>query len=110
MEFPQRHIGPDEVELDKMLTTIDADSLSTLVDQTIPDSIRFEGMLALEPALSEVEVLAELRRIAESNQVVPGGLTTLKLLTSSTTMASFQLLLKTSRYSPLGLVTSVPLR
>ena len=25
MEFQNRHIGPDEVDLDKMLTTIDAD-------------------------------------------------------------------------------------
>ncbi|MDW3177129.1 MAG: aminomethyl-transferring glycine dehydrogenase [Acidimicrobiia bacterium] len=70
MEFQNRHIGPDDAELDKMLTTIDVDSLETLIDQTVPDSIRFDGTLALPKGLSEVEALSELRRLAESNQVV----------------------------------------
>lgn len=70
MEFQNRHIGPDDVELDKMLTTIDADSLGSLVDQTVPDSIRFAGHLDLADALSEVEVLADLRHMASANQVV----------------------------------------
>lgn len=70
MEFQNRHIGPDDVEVDKMLTTIDAESLATLIDQTVPDTIRFDGSLALPSGLSEVEVLADLRTMAESNQVV----------------------------------------
>ncbi len=70
MEFQNRHIGPDDVELDKMLTTIGVESLATLIDQTVPESIRFDGSLALSPTLSEVEVLADLRAMAESNNVV----------------------------------------
>lgn len=70
MEFQNRHIGPDDVELDKMLTTIDAESLAALIDQTVPDSIRFDRSLDLPEGVSEVEVLADLKAMAESNQVV----------------------------------------
>ncbi len=70
MEFQNRHIGPDHVELDKMLTMVDAESLATLIDQTVPDTIRFDGSLALPSGVSEVEVLTDLRMMAESNQVV----------------------------------------
>jgi len=70
MEFQHRHIGPDEVELDKMLTTIGVDSLDALIDSTVPDSIRFEGTLDLQTAMSEVEVLHDLRQMAGSNTVV----------------------------------------
>ncbi len=70
MNFADRHIGPDDVELDKMLTTIDTDSLDALVDETIPASIRFRASLDLPDALSEVEVLDDLRSLASQNRVV----------------------------------------
>ena len=69
MQFQQRHIGPDEVELDKMLTTIGVDSLDALIDQTVPDSIRLDGTLDLRAPLTEVEVLDDLRDMATTNTV-----------------------------------------
>lgn len=70
MEFQNRHIGPDTTELDKMLTTIDAASLDALIEQTIPAPIRFDRSLDLASAVSEIEVLEDLRQIAETNTVV----------------------------------------
>jgi glycine dehydrogenase len=38
--FALRHLGPNEKELDKMLSVIDASSLEELVAQTVPEAIR----------------------------------------------------------------------
>ncbi|NNC80168.1 MAG: aminomethyl-transferring glycine dehydrogenase [Acidimicrobiales bacterium] len=70
MDFAQRHNGPDAVETDKMLTTVGVSSLGDLIDQTVPEAIRFDGELDLPTALDEVEVLSDLRELAESNVVM----------------------------------------
>ena len=70
MEFQNRHIGPDEAELDKMLTSVGVESLADLIDQTVPNSIRFDRELDLPSAQSEVEALADLREMADANTVV----------------------------------------
>jgi len=70
MDFAQRHNGPDAVETDKMLTTVGVSSLGDLIDQTVPEAIRFDGELDLPTALDEVEVLTDLRELAESNVVM----------------------------------------
>jgi glycine dehydrogenase len=38
--FAYRHIGPKAVDVDQMLTTIGIDSIDTLIDQTVPSTIR----------------------------------------------------------------------
>ena len=70
MNFANRHIGPVDADVDKMLRAIDAADLDELIEQTIPEPIRFEKMLDLPDALSEVEVLDDLREIAEQNRVM----------------------------------------
>jgi glycine dehydrogenase len=67
--FQSRHIGPNEVELDSMLRVIGVESLDTLIDQTIPASIRSTTPLDLPPALSEYIFLQTLRGIAQKNKV-----------------------------------------
>ncbi|WP_246026312.1 aminomethyl-transferring glycine dehydrogenase [Saccharospirillum alexandrii] len=67
--FTQRHIGPDAAEQAAMLTTLGLANVSDLIDQTVPGAIRLQRPLAVEPGLSEVEALAELKRIASQNQV-----------------------------------------
>ena len=53
-----------------MLRTVDADDLNALIEQTIPEPIRFGGGLDLPTAMSEVEVLEDLRLVADGNQVL----------------------------------------
>ncbi|HUG40413.1 MAG TPA: aminomethyl-transferring glycine dehydrogenase, partial [Longimicrobiales bacterium] len=67
--FVRRHIGPREDEVREMLEAIGYDSLDDLLDTAVPESIRLDRPLALDPPLSEHEALAELRSIAAKNQV-----------------------------------------
>ncbi len=63
----RRHIGPSPGEMEAMLSEVGAASLDELIDQTLPRSIRQEGPLDFEPALSEWELLGRMREIAGSN-------------------------------------------
>ncbi|MET4589559.1 aminomethyl-transferring glycine dehydrogenase [Arthrobacter sp. 754] len=67
--FVDRHIGARrQADVDTMLKAVGCDSLDALVDTAVPDSIRQAKPLALKDALSEVEVLAELRKLAGKNK------------------------------------------
>ena len=71
--FVRRHLGSPAHEVQEMLKTLGASSLETLVDETIPASIRFERTLALdgldERLLGEQELLEHLGEMASSNQL-----------------------------------------
>jgi len=67
--FADRHIGARrQTDIDTMLKAIGYDSVDGLVDTAVPDSIRQQKPLSLDGALSEVEVLAELRKLASKNK------------------------------------------
>ncbi|MDR6509020.1 aminomethyl-transferring glycine dehydrogenase [Arthrobacter oryzae] len=67
--FADRHIGARrQADVDTMLKAIGYDSVDGLVDVAVPDSIRQGAPLTLQAALSEVEVLSELRRLASKNK------------------------------------------
>ncbi|MDQ0147943.1 aminomethyl-transferring glycine dehydrogenase [Pseudarthrobacter niigatensis] len=67
--FADRHIGARrQADVDTMLKAVGYDSVDGLVDIAVPNSIRQSKPLALKGALSEVEVLAELRRLAAKNK------------------------------------------
>ncbi|WP_462200193.1 aminomethyl-transferring glycine dehydrogenase [Arthrobacter sp. B2a2-09] len=67
--FADRHIGVRrETDVDIMLKSVGYDSVDGLVDVAVPDSIRQDKPLTLANALSEVEVLAELRKLAAKNK------------------------------------------
>ncbi len=68
-EFVGRHIGPSEEELRQMLATVETASLESLIDETMPDSIRQERELRLPPAETEARVLKELHGLARLNTV-----------------------------------------
>jgi len=69
LTFADRHIGARrQADIDAMLKAVGYDSVDGLVDVAVPDSIRQAKPLALKDALSEVEVLAELRRLAAKNK------------------------------------------
>ena len=67
--FADRHIGARrQADVDTMLKAIGYDSVDGLVDVAVPDSIRQETALKLQDALTEVQVLAELRKLASKNK------------------------------------------
>ena len=66
--FHERHIGPDQAEIDHMLGVVGAASLSALIDETVPVGIR-DDALALPRAQSEVEAVDRLRSLADRNVV-----------------------------------------
>ncbi|MES2238145.1 MAG: aminomethyl-transferring glycine dehydrogenase [Pseudomonadota bacterium] len=68
-EFVARHIGPDEDEIQQMLAVIGVDSLTALIDATVPAAIRLNRPLDLPAPMPEQAALAKLRTIAEKNSV-----------------------------------------
>ena len=67
--FLNRHVGPNAFEVKKMLKYIDVDSLETLIDETIPENIRLEKEIDLEPEMSEADYLMHLKNISSKNKV-----------------------------------------
>src|SRR6201992_2382152 len=68
-DFARRHIGPSPRDVAAMLEAVGASSLSALMAETLPSSIRQKTPLDLGPALSETEALAHMRKLAAQNQV-----------------------------------------
>ncbi|MBX7445861.1 MULTISPECIES: aminomethyl-transferring glycine dehydrogenase [unclassified Arthrobacter] len=67
--FVDRHIGARrQADVETMLKAVGYDSVDSLVDTAVPKVIRQETALRLQDALSEVEVLAELRKLAGKNK------------------------------------------
>ncbi|TVL89864.1 aminomethyl-transferring glycine dehydrogenase [Streptomyces sp. SAJ15] len=68
--FARRHIGPDGEAQAKMLAQVGFGSLDELTDTAVPDVIKNAEALGLPAARSEADVLAELRTLADRNQVL----------------------------------------
>ncbi|MEU6218498.1 aminomethyl-transferring glycine dehydrogenase [Streptomyces sp. NPDC047022] len=68
--FERRHIGPDYEARAKMLAHIGYGSLDELTAAAVPDVIKSADALDLPGARTEAEVLAELRSLADRNQVL----------------------------------------
>ncbi|MCC3272180.1 aminomethyl-transferring glycine dehydrogenase [Arthrobacter zhangbolii] len=66
--FADRHIGARGDAVETMLKAVGYDSLDGLVDMAVPAAIRQGFPLVLDPAKSEEETLAALRRIAGKNK------------------------------------------
>ncbi|MGB0114461.1 MAG: aminomethyl-transferring glycine dehydrogenase [Ilumatobacteraceae bacterium] len=66
-EFTRRHIGPSPEDVSLMLDTLGVASVTDLIDQTMPDSIRVAEPLALPTGLPERSAIAKLRAIASKN-------------------------------------------
>ncbi|HAT7737658.1 TPA: aminomethyl-transferring glycine dehydrogenase [Vibrio vulnificus] len=68
-EFVGRHNGPNHTDQQKMLSTINAESLDALIAQTVPAQIRLEKPMQLAEAQSEADMLASIKKFADLNQV-----------------------------------------
>ena len=67
--FERRHNGPSAQEVSDMLATIGVPSLDQLIDETVPAHIRRKGLMDIPAALTEYEILAELKKIGGKNQI-----------------------------------------
>ncbi|MBR9827624.1 MAG: aminomethyl-transferring glycine dehydrogenase [Oceanospirillales bacterium] len=67
--FIGRHIGPSADETAAMLAELGVDSLNTLIDETVPGSIRVEQPIPLAAPKTEAQALAELKAIAGQNEL-----------------------------------------
>jgi glycine dehydrogenase subunit 1 len=65
-----RYLSLTEADRESMLAEIGVDSVEELF-RDIPEAVRFDGRLELEPPLSEQELVAHLTELAERN--VPAG-------------------------------------
>jgi glycine dehydrogenase len=65
----RRHIGPSPSEMAEMLAVLGVDSLDTLIEQTVPESIRQAAPLVWEP-LSEGALLDKMRAVGAKNRVM----------------------------------------
>ena len=66
--FLGRHLGPNEDEIKKMLNKIGSSSLSELLQETIPESIRLEKTLELPDGISEYEFSKHIHLIGKENK------------------------------------------
>ena len=68
-EFVRRHIGPNDEQVRRMLAVLGVDTLTDLVESTLPPAIHTDAPLDLPGARNENETLARLRDIARLNVV-----------------------------------------
>ncbi|GMQ48371.1 aminomethyl-transferring glycine dehydrogenase [Vibrio sp. 10N] len=68
-EFVARHNGPNKSDQQKMLDAINVLNLDTLIDETVPAQIRLEQPMTLNAPMSEADMLVEMKKFADLNQV-----------------------------------------
>ena len=66
--FQDRHLGPNDAEVQEMLTSLGHGSLDQLTDAIVPKDIRLQAPLDLPDARSEQEVLAYAASLAAQNE------------------------------------------
>ncbi|WP_054114225.1 aminomethyl-transferring glycine dehydrogenase [Marinagarivorans algicola] len=69
-EFIGRHIGPDSTQTQAMLKTLGKNTLEELITATVPAQIRHEATRTLQAPVTEQAALAELKTMANKNQVL----------------------------------------
>lgn len=68
-KFVNRHNGPRDHEISRMLRVIGVDSLEQLIDRTVPAGIRLDKSPNLPEAMSEYEYLGHLRSLGSKNKL-----------------------------------------
>jgi glycine dehydrogenase len=70
MKFAQRHIGPSDDDQAQMLKSVGYASLDELTSAALPAGLVADRELNLPGPLTEEQALAELRRLADRNEVL----------------------------------------
>ena len=66
--FTDRHIGPRNHDIEKMLKVVDVKSVDQLIEQTVPKKIHLKKEMNLPPALSESCFIEHMQKIAKKNK------------------------------------------
>ena len=69
MMFSSRHIGPNEIEIKKMLKSLGVSSIKELIYETIPNNILLKNELKLDEAISENEFNILIRKLSKKNKL-----------------------------------------
>ncbi|MBG16261.1 MAG: glycine dehydrogenase (aminomethyl-transferring) [Crocinitomicaceae bacterium] len=67
--FSKRHIGVSNEDQQKMLSTVKSNSISDLIDQTIPSKIRSCKDLSVGESMNERDYLSHIQKIAKKNKL-----------------------------------------
>ena len=67
-DFRSRHIGPSDTDVSAMLDVVGASSIDDLIDRAVPPAIRIEHGHDVPGPMSEREVVARLRSLADRNE------------------------------------------
>ena len=70
--FVDRHIGPNQYQIQTMLLELGFKDLDSFISSVVPSNIHIKGEIekALPQALSEIDALAEIKKIASQNMVM----------------------------------------
>jgi glycine dehydrogenase len=68
--FVDRHIGPDQAEIQSMLETVGAESFDDLIAKAVPDTILSNRLPDVPGPMTETAALEWMRRIADKNEVL----------------------------------------
>src|SRR3972149_1012095 len=68
-KFVNRHLGPREEDIAKMLEAIGVESVEKLIQETVPQSIRLSEKLEIDPPISEYKFIEHLKDLADRNIV-----------------------------------------
>ncbi|KAF1016040.1 MAG: Glycine dehydrogenase (decarboxylating) [Stenotrophomonas maltophilia] len=68
--FVERHIGPNDAEIARMLDVVGHATLDAMTDAIVPARIKSPAPLALPESMTEVQALAKIRAIADKNTVL----------------------------------------
>lgn len=68
-DFSRRHIGPSPSEQTQMLSELGFESMSELINQTLPESIRTDSTLNIGDGLNEFSLLKTIKEVASKNKV-----------------------------------------
>ena len=68
-DFIRRHIGPKKKDEQEMLSILGYESLSELINNTVPEKILLKDLLSIGEPNSEYEALRKLKAISKKNQI-----------------------------------------
>ena len=66
--FTNRHVGPRDSDIAKMLEVVNASSITELIDETIPQKIHLTHPMNLPDAFSEIKFIEHMKEIARKNK------------------------------------------
>ena len=66
--FSDRHIGPKKNDVSEMLKVVNASSIESLIDETVPNKIHMKKEMNLPNALSESRFIEHMKGLAQKNK------------------------------------------